>query len=761
MGDPISLVVTPIVKKLIDQSSSLIKERYLRVKGLKKDVEELTEHLTTIQYVLEDAEEKQVNDRALKDWLLKLKGAAYDADDLLDVFQTKACQWNKKQQESNFRAIPSMQKNSDKNDIAHKIKKLLERLDKISKEKEKFQLNQLQVNGGRPQTPDRPLTDDLWTVNDEDWESLQRLLKQGGKGSRVLVTSRITTISENLCAKPCYRLSYLPDEKYGQQPSLEMIKSSKKLRAILLRGYDLKNLGQSLDKMFHAMSYVRVLDLSSSTMLTLPKSIEKLELLRYLDLSNTEIKELPNTICNLSNLQTLKLLRCLWLFELPEDLSNLISLRHLELDDMFWNKVLCLGHLPHLRQLYIKGMLDLEEWSTWEAKRPSQLDTLKISNCPNLTKLPPFFPTLRVLKIKNCKSLKALPVVFSLKFLILIDNLALEDWNEVQFKCICNETNQGEPTIRYSFMNLLELKVNGCPKLQALPNVFFPQKLEISECELLTTLPVTEHAQRFQHMALDSCPDGTLVKAIPNSSSLYSLVISNISNLITLPKWPNLPGLKALYIRGCKDLESLAEEEERSFQSLTSLKLLSIRDCPKLVALPKEGLPTALECMTIGAVKLDDGRWTMEYYASNILLSMKKWFDNKSGYVCFELYASEENIEVAKLSHVCWLDVRGKFMISELCAGIVYEIVYVVKLPKGGTGWELPITLRLALPGGNARERQVSLLEKPRGEWIELNVGNFRVEDGENGEVNFDLMEHGGHWKTGLLIKSVIIRPKN
>ncbi|KAL7204134.1 hypothetical protein ACSBR2_017241 [Camellia fascicularis] len=119
----------------------------------------------------------------------------------------------------------------------------------------------------------------------------------------------------------------------------------------------------------------------------------------------------------------------------------------------------------------------------------------------------------------------------------------------------------------------------------------------------------------------------------------------------------------------------------------------------------------------------------------------------------------DENIEVVKLKKVCWLDVRGKFKISDLSQGIIYQVVYEVKLTNGARGWELPIMLRLSLPDGKFQERQVSLLEKPKGQWIELNVGKFKAQDTENGEVCFDLYEHGDHWKIGLVIRSAIIRP--
>ncbi|KAJ0013694.1 hypothetical protein Pint_20835 [Pistacia integerrima] len=159
----------------------------------------------------------------------------------------------------------------------------------------------------------------------------------------------------------------------------------------------------------------------------------------------------------------------------------------------------------------------------------------------------------------------------------------------------------------------------------------------------------------------------------------------------------------------------------------------------------------------------------------------KTWVDKKTSCKCFMIYprslyitwgsleywtwnyfkdTSDENVEVAKLSHVCWLDVRGKFKVSDLSPGAVYEIVYVVKLTKEASGWELPIHLKLSLPDGTVKQRQISLFEKPRGEWMELNLGKFLTENGEQNEVCFDLFEHGGHWKTGLVIKGAILRPK-
>ncbi|KAH1074557.1 hypothetical protein J1N35_026885 [Gossypium stocksii] len=530
-------------------------------------------------------------------------------------------------------------------------------------------------------------------------------------------------------AQQCRHVSLLCQDL--ESPTCKQVfKTCNKLRTLLLPSEYLKSLGgQTLDQMFRSLKYIRALDLSSSLLTELPDSVGELKLLRYLDLSRTEIKKLPNSVCKLWNLQTLKLLGCLWLFELPKDLGKMVNLIYLELDDMFWFKcrelpprmgnltrlqnlhafrvlsstpgrgigelkdmadltgklhisnlenavnaaeaklnqkeslqmlllewtdkdfnqedeiraerdlnhlqphsnlkglalhhfkgsnfpswmtsgllqnlrtltlshcikctTISVGQLPRLRELCIKGMLELEEWP--EDQCPT-LNRLQISTCPKLRKVPNLMLNLTVLKIKKCDSLKALPMAPYLMFLILIDNLVLEDWHEGTLTAVDEQRNPvGQP--RPSLIGVLELKLQNCPNIQALPRIFFPQKLEIRGCVQVAALPVS---QRLQHLALEMCSSDALLREIPSTNSLYSLVISKISNLNSFPKLPHLPGLKSLYISECEDLSSLSEEEG-SLKSLSSLQLLSIRGCPKLEALPDEGLPTALEGLMIGS----------------------------------------------------------------------------------------------------------------------------------------------------------------
>lgn len=110
---------------------------------------------------------------------------------------------------------------------------------------------------------------------------------------------------------------------------------------------------------------------------------------------------------------------------------------------------------------------------------------------------------------------------------------------------------------------------------------------------------------------------------------------------------------------------------------------------------------------------------------------------------------------------MCWLEVHGTFQIEKLSPGFVYEVVFLVMMKDPAYGWEVPIKLRLTLPDGKSQEHEENLKEKPKGQWVEIPVGELRTSTGNSGDIQFSLYEyHGGLWKRGLLIKGVAIRPK-
>ena len=79
-----------VIEVVLENLSSLAKEELGLLLGVDQEINRLSSTLTTIKAVLEDAEEKQLADRATKNWVQKLKDAAHVLDDILDEFSTEA-----------------------------------------------------------------------------------------------------------------------------------------------------------------------------------------------------------------------------------------------------------------------------------------------------------------------------------------------------------------------------------------------------------------------------------------------------------------------------------------------------------------------------------------------------------------------------------------------------------------------------------------------------------------------------------------------
>jgi hypothetical protein len=306
------------METIISTAMSLIPNTYSSVRGVRKDVKNLSSKLSVTKAVLADAENMQVNNPQLNDWLEKLKQVAFDAEDVLETFVAEA--YHRKKRKS---AVC----NSSKYDTAHKIKNIFKIFDIIAEEKNKFHLD-IQVNVGRSEIPNYTsffvdmsdivgreadkeiithmmlsnefdiegsvsvisiigmgglgkttlaqlvfndervsahfeskmwvcvnvefdlmrilkemiqfhstysfgsishlqsqlqailrgkrfllVLDDVWTENISKWNSLRVLLKQGKKGSRVLITSRSIRVGDIVGTQPSYCLPYLSENE--------------------------------------------------------------------------------------------------------------------------------------------------------------------------------------------------------------------------------------------------------------------------------------------------------------------------------------------------------------------------------------------------------------------------------------------------------------------------------------------------------------------------------------------------------------------
>ncbi|KAB1205304.1 putative disease resistance RPP13-like protein 1 [Morella rubra] len=84
------LFAAALIQVLLERLVSRELLNFAHREGLRRKLEKLKNTLSIIQAVVDDAEEKQHTDKAVKKWLDDLIDLAYDAEDLLDEFTTEA-----------------------------------------------------------------------------------------------------------------------------------------------------------------------------------------------------------------------------------------------------------------------------------------------------------------------------------------------------------------------------------------------------------------------------------------------------------------------------------------------------------------------------------------------------------------------------------------------------------------------------------------------------------------------------------------------
>ncbi|XP_026400865.1 putative disease resistance protein RGA3 [Papaver somniferum] len=129
---------TEILKAL----TAVIANEIALVWAVKDDFKKLNDTLEMISAVTTDAENRQVSDEAVRLWLRKLKGAAYDADDLLDEFAYEVMR-----RKATFILLAKVKglftcsnRVGFRVKMAHRIKDVNQKFDDIAIEKARFHL---------------------------------------------------------------------------------------------------------------------------------------------------------------------------------------------------------------------------------------------------------------------------------------------------------------------------------------------------------------------------------------------------------------------------------------------------------------------------------------------------------------------------------------------------------------------------------------------------------------------------------------------
>ncbi|KAI7733349.1 hypothetical protein M8C21_004476 [Ambrosia artemisiifolia] len=132
--------------------------------------------------------------------------------------------------------------------------------------------------------------------------------------------------------------------------------------------------------------------------------------------------------------------------------------------------------------------------------------------------------------------------------------------------------------------------------------------------------------------------------------------------------------------------------------------------------------------------------------------------------------------EVGILRQVWWLDIRGKISSGMLSPKTTYVAYLVFRITRDSWGLSRPGKTIVRF-GGAIYEKLNVYLQQPRTRgrpqtqahsgalrndgWMEIELGEFYCDDGEEGEVRMAFEEHDcDQFKGGLIVEGIELRPK-
>ncbi|XP_059318160.1 putative disease resistance protein At3g14460 [Lycium ferocissimum] len=425
----------------------------------------------------------------------------------------------------------------------------------------------------------------------------------------------LTTV-ERLIISDCCELVHLSRNKN----ELQYLTS---LRRLVIRNCDLLgSLFEEGQKLPHGLEYVE-LD-SCHNLLKLPSLLHTLASLE--EVLITDCPRLESFAGKIfpSNLKGLAIQGCS-LESLPESMMNRIS---------------------SLKYLSVYGCLMLTSFPRDSELLPTTFQQLTIEKCPNLEFLPEGMmhssnTSLQVLEIFDCSSISSFPggqLPKTLKTLTVWNCFNLEALPDIRTETMLLEslrvgncTNLKHlPHGLHKLLNLNYLEVDGCHGIEFFPQGGLPQNLTkvlILDSENLKFLPKwMKNLTSLEELQLSNCPSITSFPEGGLPTNLVSLDVKDCKNLMPMSEWGlhRLASLRRLTIHGISsnlstfpewllpstletlDVVQLSNLESLSpwMQNLTSLENLKVKDCRKVLSLPKEGVPPMLSYLEISGCPL-------------------------------------------------------------------------------------------------------------------------------------------------------------
>ncbi|KAK9077031.1 hypothetical protein SSX86_005366 [Deinandra increscens subsp. villosa] len=160
----------------------------------------------------------------------------------------------------------------------------------------------------------------------------------------------------------------------------------------------------------------------------------------------------------------------------------------------------------------------------------------------------------------------------------------------------------------------------------------------------------------------------------------------------------------------------------------------------------------------------ESGRKCFMLGARDLLIT---WVDDKR-YWEWGRVPESRFAEVAKLKKVWWLDIYGKIASVKLSPKTTYGAYLVFIITDDSRGLTGSGTAIVSFSGARNETYDVFLqhaqthVREPRKDgWMEIELGEFYYDDGDEGDVEMVFQDHADSYsKRGLIVEGIEIRPK-
>ncbi|KAF3945873.1 hypothetical protein CMV_027798 [Castanea mollissima] len=512
-----------------------------------------------------DAQKRQSSDESVRIWLMKLRDVAYDADNVLDEFSYESF-W----QEVQTKNLMVDQVRSFSFCNPDKVKTIKQLFDKIVHDVAGFGLRMELVNSIPNISSDMnidPLLDDSEVVGRE---------YDVTKVVNVLISSSNQQVISVL-------------------PILGMAGLGKTTLAKLVYNNEL------IKKHFDVLAWVNV---------GLSNSIEQLIHLRLLHIFRIEIKELPKSITKLYNLQTLRIEECPCLMELPEDLSDLINLRH----------ICFIGRVFAVAAKNIGRLTCLQTLSSFCVGRDEGYRMKELGSLKNLKGEINIYNLEKVEDEEEAKSAKLKEKeIFNLGLFWSTFDRELDNYDNGEqvleglhphpnLKSLKIQGYEGKKFPSWDndlslFPNLIHIKLIWCTKCEEVPTLGHLPCLRVLEIDGMEKVKsIGSVPSVIQHLEITNCDidelsSGRVIRSYSNlksiPESLHSFVVRNC------PKLRSLPGVPSV-IQHLEIIKCGIDELPSGLHLCTSLQYLRIEYCPNLKSIP-ESLHTCVSLQKLAS----------------------------------------------------------------------------------------------------------------------------------------------------------------